>query len=96
MLNFKNVIYRNGRKHALKLERIQYHKLAEISIQTEFPTKKHQEAYHIGKLAKLKLSQGGIIFWLRGSLQDVPDISPEIALMKNDDNDQICIEIYIF
>ena len=37
--------------------------------------------------------QGGIIFWLRGNLWDVLDISPEIALMINDDNDQICIKI---
>jgi hypothetical protein len=27
-------------------------------------------------------NQGGIIFWLRGSLQDVPDILPKIALIK--------------
>ena len=40
--------------------------------------------------------QGGIIFWLRGILRDVPDISPGIELIKNDDNDQICIKMYIF
>ena len=40
------------------------------------------------------LRQSGIIFWLCGNLRDVPNISPEIALMKNDDNDQLCIKMY--
>ena len=34
------------------------------------------------------LTQGGIIFWLRGSLRDLPAISPEIALIKHNDNNQ--------
>ena len=34
------------------------------------------------------LLQGGIIFLLCGNLWDVPDILPEIALMKNDKRDQ--------
>ena len=29
---------------------------------------------------------GGIIFLLRGNPRDVPDISPEIALVNNDEN----------
>jgi hypothetical protein len=39
--------------------------------------------------------QGGIIFWLCANLGDVPNILPEMTLMKNDDNDQICIKIYL-
>ena len=44
---------------------------------------------------KLANKQGGIIFWICGILRDVPEISPENALMKNDDNDKIC-KICIF
>jgi hypothetical protein len=33
-------------------------------------------------------SQGGILFWLCGNLQDWPGISPEIALIKSEDNDR--------
>ena len=32
--------------------------------------------------------QGAIIFWLRGILQDLPDILPEIAFIKHNDNNQ--------
>ena len=32
--------------------------------------------------------QGGILFWLRGSLRDLLTISPEIALFKHNDNNQ--------
>ena len=32
--------------------------------------------------------QGGIIFWLCGNLQDVSDISHEIASIKNYNNDK--------
>ena len=32
--------------------------------------------------------QGGILFWLRGSLQDLLTISPEIALFKQNDKNQ--------
>ena len=35
--------------------------------------------------------QGGILFWLRGSLRDWPGISPEIALIKNKNNYRKCI-----
>ena len=40
--------------------------------------------------------QGGIIFWLRGSLRDVPDISPEIAFIKSEYNDKKCIILSFF
>ena len=36
-------------------------------------------------------TQGGILFWLRGNLRDRPAISPEIALINNEDNDRKCI-----
>ena len=32
------------------------------------------------------VGQGGILFWLRGSLRDLLAISPEIALIKHNDN----------
>ena len=32
------------------------------------------------------VDQGGIIFWLRGSLQDLADNSPKIVSIKNYDN----------
>ena len=40
---------------------------------------------------RLSLVQGGILFWLRGNLRDRPGISPEIALIKNKNNDRKCI-----
>ena len=36
-------------------------------------------------------SQGGISFWLRGNLRDLPGISPKIALIKNKNNGRKCI-----
>ena len=33
--------------------------------------------------------QGGILFWLLGSLRDMLEISPEIAIIKGYDNDKI-------
>ena len=35
--------------------------------------------------------QGGILFWLRGNLRDGLGISPEIAVIKNRNNDRKCI-----
>ena len=32
--------------------------------------------------ANYRQMQGGILYWLHGSLQDARDISPEIALIK--------------
>ena len=40
-----------------------------------------------------RLIQGGIIFWLRGNLRDVPDILPETALIKDLDG-RNCIIMY--
>ena len=37
------------------------------------------------------LIRGGILFWLRGSLRDRPDISLEFAFIKNEDNVRKCI-----
>ena len=42
------------------------------------------------------MRQGGIILWPRGNLHDVLDTLPEIALMKNDDNDKNNYKNYIF
>ena len=39
-----------------------------------------------GRLLCVKLAQGGIIIWLCGNLRDLPDISPEIPLIKDYDN----------
>ena len=35
--------------------------------------------------------QGGILFWLCGNLRDRLGISPEIALVKNEEDDRKCI-----
>jgi hypothetical protein len=37
---------------------------------------------------KQGFSKVGIIFWLRGSQQDLPAISLKIALIKHNDNNQ--------
>ena len=41
-------------------------------------------------------AQGGILFWLRGNLRDWPGISPEIALIKNKNNERNLYKAYIF
>ena len=38
--------------------------------------------------------QGGILFWLQGNLQDLLDISSEIALIKLDNNQKSCNNEY--
>jgi hypothetical protein len=35
--------------------------------------------------------QGGILFLLHGNLRDGPGISPEITLLKKEDNDKKCL-----
>ena len=45
---------------------------------------------------ELTIQQDGILFWLHWNLRDMPNISPQKLFFPNDDNNRICLILFIF